>query len=77
MLESIKSPSDLKKLDHAELDSLSSEIRDFLIKQVSKSGGHLGPNLGVVELTIAIHRRRCMWVPYSFVVCLQAAVLNR
>ena len=56
MLESIKSPSDLKKLDHAELDSLASEIRDFLIKQVSKSGGHLGPNLGVVELTIAIHR---------------------
>ena len=56
MLESLQSPADLKKLSHGELDALSGEIRDFLIKQVSKSGGHLGPNLGVVELTIALHR---------------------
>ena len=56
MLESLKGPADLKKLSHGELDALSGEIRDFLIKQVSKSGGHLGPNLGVVELTIALHR---------------------
>ena len=56
MLESIKSPSDLKVLSLEELGQLSEEIRQFLITQVSKTGGHLGPNLGVVELTIAIHR---------------------
>lgn len=56
MLSTIKSPADLKSLSNAQLDQLSSEIRSFLIEQVSKSGGHLGPNLGVVELTIALHR---------------------
>ena len=56
MLESIKSPADLKKLDLEQVTSLADEIRSFLIEQVSKSGGHLGPNLGVVELTIAMHR---------------------
>ena len=54
MLNQIKSPADLKKLSAEEIDQLSAEIRSFLIEQVSKSGGHLGPNLGVVELTIAI-----------------------
>ena len=56
MLESIDGPGDLGRLSYPELDSLSAEIRSFLIEQVSKSGGHLGPNLGVVELTVAIHR---------------------
>ena len=56
MLSQIKSPADLKKLSAEQINELSSEIRSFLIEQVSKSGGHLGPNLGVVELTIAIHR---------------------
>ena len=56
MLESIKSPADIKALDSAQLISLSEEIRQFLIEKVSKTGGHLGPNLGVVELTLAIHR---------------------
>ena len=56
MLNQIKSPADLRKLSVEEINQLSSEIRTFLIEQVSKSGGHLGPNLGVVELTIAIHR---------------------
>jgi len=56
MLNQIKSPADLKKLSAEKIDQLSAEIRSFLIEQVSKSGGHLGPNLGVVELTIAIHR---------------------
>ena len=55
-LEKISAPSDLAKLSFSELAELSLEIRDFLIEKVSKSGGHLGPNLGVVELTIAIHR---------------------
>jgi 1-deoxy-D-xylulose-5-phosphate synthase len=56
MLESIKSPADIKALDSAQLIALSEEIRHFLIEKVSKTGGHLGPNLGVVELTLAIHR---------------------
>ena len=56
MIESIKSPEDIKGLSHEELISLAQEIRIFLIEKVSKSGGHLGPNLGVVELTMAIHR---------------------
>ena len=56
MIESIKSPADIKGLSHEELISLAQEIRTFLIEKVSKSGGHLGPNLGVVELTMAIHR---------------------
>ena len=55
-LESILTPADLAKLSYPALSELSGEIRDFLIEKVSKSGGHLGPNLGVVELTIAIHR---------------------
>ncbi len=55
-LESISAPSDLAKLSYPALNELSLEIRDFLVEKVSKSGGHLGPNLGVVELTIAIHR---------------------
>ena len=56
MLESIKGPADLRGLSHEQLTELSAEIRQFLITKVSKTGGHLGPNLGVVELTIAIHR---------------------
>jgi 1-deoxy-D-xylulose-5-phosphate synthase len=56
VIESIKGPSDLAELTHAQLDQLADEIRKFLIEKVSKTGGHLGPNLGVVELTIAVHR---------------------
>jgi 1-deoxy-D-xylulose-5-phosphate synthase len=56
LLESIKGPADLKRLDPAQLPMLAGEIRDFLVAAVSKTGGHLGPNLGAVELTIAIHR---------------------
>ncbi|MGI5327629.1 1-deoxy-D-xylulose-5-phosphate synthase [Actinomadura nitritigenes] len=56
LLESIKGPDDLKRLDAARLSSLADEIREFLIDAVAKTGGHLGPNLGVVELTIALHR---------------------
>jgi 1-deoxy-D-xylulose-5-phosphate synthase len=55
-LESLQSPADLAKFSYPELEELAGEIREFLIEKVSKSGGHLGPNLGVVELTIAIHR---------------------
>ena len=56
MLETIKSPADLQGLSYEQLTELGAEIRQFLITKVSKTGGHLGPNLGVVELTIAIHR---------------------
>lgn len=56
MINSINSPADLAKFTPEELTTLAGEIRQFLIEKVSKTGGHLGPNLGVVELTIAIHR---------------------
>jgi 1-deoxy-D-xylulose-5-phosphate synthase len=56
MIEQIKSPKDLAALSAADLSALAAEIRAFLIAKVTKTGGHLGPNLGVVELTIAIHR---------------------
>ena len=56
MIEQIKSPKDLAALSPADLIALAAEIRTFLIDKVTKTGGHLGPNLGVVELTIAIHR---------------------
>src|SRR5258708_1083933 len=56
MLESIPSPSDLKDLSREDLPQLAEEIRDLLIQVVTRTGGHLGPNLGVVELTIALHR---------------------
>ena len=56
MLSKINSPADLAALSHEDLIELSAEIRGLLIEKVSKTGGHLGPNLGVVELTVAIHR---------------------
>ena len=56
VLETITSPADLKRLPEELLDTLAQEIRSFLVAEVSRSGGHLGPNLGVVELTIALHR---------------------
>ena len=55
LLESIQSPADLKKLNFAQMAELAEEIRDFLVQTLSKTGGHLGPNLGVVELTLALH----------------------
>lgn len=56
ILETISSPADLKPLNDEQLDKLAGEIRQFLIEKVSATGGHLGPNLGVVELTLAMHR---------------------
>ena len=56
ILDRVNSPADLKKLDTNELLELSSEIRHLLVDTISKTGGHLGPNLGVVELTIALHK---------------------
>ncbi|MCU1506165.1 MAG: dxs [Microbacteriaceae bacterium] len=56
LLEEIHGPRDLDGLSREQLGQLAAEIRQFLITEVSKTGGHLGPNLGVVELTIAIHR---------------------
>jgi 1-deoxy-D-xylulose-5-phosphate synthase len=55
-LESITTPRDLRDLSDDQLDLLASEIRDVLVATCSRTGGHLGPNLGVVELTLAIHR---------------------
>ena len=56
LLEGINGPRDLDTLTPEQLEELAGEIRAFLIAEVSKTGGHLGPNLGVVETTIAIHR---------------------
>jgi 1-deoxy-D-xylulose-5-phosphate synthase len=56
LLSTIRSPQDLRALPADQLPALAAEIRTFLIEQVSQTGGHLGPNLGVVELTIAVHR---------------------
>ena len=56
LLRQVQSPADLKALDPAQLPRLADEIRAFLIENISRTGGHLGPNLGVVELTIALHR---------------------
>ncbi|MFE3547232.1 1-deoxy-D-xylulose-5-phosphate synthase [Streptomyces kronopolitis] len=56
MLEHLREPADLKALPAARLPELAEEIRHFLVRAVTRTGGHLGPNLGVVELTIALHR---------------------
>ena len=56
LLPRITSPADVRALRPGQLDALAAEIRDFLVQAVSRTGGHLGPNLGVVELTIAVHR---------------------
>jgi len=56
ILQSIESPADLRKLTQAQLTQLADEVRAFLVEQTSRSGGHLSPNLGVVELTFALHR---------------------
>ncbi len=55
-LDNIKAPKDIKKLNNNDLVELSDEIRDYMIKTVSKNGGHLSSNLGVVELSVAIHK---------------------
>ena len=55
-LEQIHSPADLKPLSYSDLDLLAGEIRDFIVQAVSETGGHLGSNLGAVELTLALHR---------------------
>ncbi|MBW0018396.1 MAG: 1-deoxy-D-xylulose-5-phosphate synthase [Mycobacterium sp.] len=56
MLEQIRGPADLQRLSQQQLRDLAAEIREFLIHKVAATGGHLGPNLGVVELTLALHR---------------------
>ncbi len=56
LLETIEQPSDLRSLTYEELGVLSAEIRAFLLEAISKTGGHLSPNLGIVELTLALHR---------------------
>src|SRR2546426_10554388 len=56
LLDGIHSPADVKALPEESLSQLAQEVRDELIKVLSQTGGHLGPNLGAVELTIALHR---------------------
>ena len=54
-LEKIALPDDVKKLNVEELEKLSGEIRENLLKKLSEHGGHIGPNLGIVEVTVALH----------------------
>ena len=56
ILETVNSPADVKALDNKKIEPLCAEIRDFLVEKVSVSGGHLASNLGVVELSVALHR---------------------
>ncbi len=56
LLDQIQSPADLRDLSRPQMEQVAREIRDFLVTHVSRTGGHLGPNLGVVELTLAVHR---------------------
>src|SRR5213082_719866 len=56
ILETIHSPADLRTLNQSQLNTLAGEVRAFLVEQTSRTGGHLSPNLGVVELTFALHR---------------------
>jgi 1-deoxy-D-xylulose-5-phosphate synthase len=56
VIDRVHAPRDLRALDDHELDTLATEIRDELVRTVARTGGHLGPNLGVVELTLAVHR---------------------
>src|SRR5882724_4826812 len=56
LLARVSGPQDLKRLTPGELALLATEIRDFLVAKVARTGGHIGPNLGVVELTLALHR---------------------
>ena len=56
ILDTIEGPEDLRKLDAQELATLAREIRAFLVETVSKTGGHLAPSLGTVELTLALYR---------------------
>src|SRR3989441_12723230 len=56
LLEGIRGPADIKAIREQDLPQLAQEVREELIKVLSQTGGHLGPNLGVVELTIALHR---------------------
>ena len=56
VLDGIRSPADIKALPEEDLPQLAQEVREVLIQVLSQTGGHLGPNLGVVELTIALHR---------------------
>src|SRR5207248_3087194 len=56
LLQSGHGPADIKRLDAPSLTRLAAEIRTFLVQKVSRTGGHLGPNLGAVELTLAVHR---------------------
>ncbi|WP_018684662.1 1-deoxy-D-xylulose-5-phosphate synthase [Actinokineospora enzanensis] len=56
LLDSVHGPADLRRMTPEELDRLAVEVRSFLVDKVTRTGGHLGPNLGVVELTMALHR---------------------
>ena len=77
ILNRISSPEDLKALSTDELTQLATEVREFLVAKVSATGGHLGPNLGVVELTLALHRVLTLHVTPSFLIPATKAMCTR
>ena len=56
LIRGINSPADIKRMNKEDLSNLAKDIRKFLIKKISATGGHLASNLGVVELTLALHK---------------------
>ena len=56
LLEGVNSPQDIKKMNMKQLKELSKEIRKFLVRNISETGGHLASNLGIVEVTLALHK---------------------
>ena len=70
LLERINAPGEIKNLPASDMPALCEEIRQFLIKSVSETGGHLSSNLGVVELTVALHR----WTFRRTSCCLTSAI---
>ena len=77
-IENINGPEDVKKLSEDQLNVLAEEIRDALLKKLSKHGGHFGPNFGMVEATIAMHYVCLLYTSISAVtICLSMEDRNR
>ena len=67
VLDKVQLPKDIKKMNNSELDELCADIRELLVETVSETGGHLASNLGVVELSVALHKVfKCIIMQYMY-----------